>query len=86
MIFRTAPVQNYQLSASTGTDKVKFYLSGGYFNQQGVVRTSDYQRFSLRTNIDAQLTDKLTVGTTLTGSYGYGSFPNTEGHYGTGVF
>ena len=84
VIFRTAPVQNYQLSASTGTDKAKFYLSGGYFNQQGVVRTSDYQRFSLRSNIDAQLTDKLTVGSSLTGSYGYGSFPNTEGHYGTG--
>ncbi|MEQ9437419.1 MAG: TonB-dependent receptor [Cyclobacteriaceae bacterium] len=84
VIFRTAPIQNYQVSASSGTDKMKFFVSGGYFNQQGVIQTSDYQRFNLRSNIDAQLTDRLTIGTTLSGTYGYGQFPNVEGHYGTG--
>ncbi len=84
VIFRVAPVQNYQISANTGNDKTKFYLSGGYFNQQGVIRTSEFQRFNLRSNIDAQLTDKLTIGTSLTGSHGFGRYPNTEGHYGTG--
>ena len=84
VIFRAAPVQNYQISANTGNDKTKFYLSGGYFNQQGVIRTSEFQRFNLRSNIDAQLTDKLTIGTSLTGSHGFGRYPNTEGHYGTG--
>jgi len=84
VIFQVAPVQNYQISANTGNDKMKFYLSGGYFNQQGVIRTSEFQRFNLRSNIDAQLTDKLTIGTSLTGSHGFGRYPNTEGHYGTG--
>lgn len=84
VIFQVAPVQNYQISANTGNDKMKFYLSGGYFNQQGVIKTSEFQRFNLRTNIDAQLSDKLTVGTSLTGSHGFGRYPNTEGHYGTG--
>ncbi|MEM9833657.1 MAG: SusC/RagA family TonB-linked outer membrane protein [Bacteroidota bacterium] len=84
VIFQVAPVQNYQISANTGNDKTKFYLSGGYFNQQGVIRTSEFQRFNLRSNFDAQLTDKLTIGTSLTGSHGFGRYPNTEGHYGTG--
>jgi TonB-linked SusC/RagA family outer membrane protein len=84
VIFRIAPVQNYQISANVGTDKTKFFLSGGYFNQQGVVLTSDYQRFSLRSNIDSQISEKLKLGSSLSGSYGRGRFPLTEGHYGSG--
>ena len=84
VIFRTAPVQNYQLSASSSTDKMRMYFAGNYFNQQGVILTSDYQRFTLRSNIDADISDKLTIGSSISGSYGYGRFPLTEGHYGEG--
>lgn len=84
VIFRTAPVQNYQLSASSSTDKMRMYLSGNYFNQKGVILTSDYQRFTLRSNIDADINDRLSIGSSISGSYGYGRFPLTEGHYGLG--
>ncbi|MGK7393376.1 MAG: SusC/RagA family TonB-linked outer membrane protein [Candidatus Cyclobacteriaceae bacterium M3_2C_046] len=84
VIFRTAPVQNYQVSAVTGNENLKFFVSGGYFDQQGIVITSDYKRFNLRTNVDVLLSEKLKIGTSLTGSYAYGRFPNTNGHYGNG--
>ena len=83
-IFRIAPVQNYQVSSTSGNEKNRYFISAGYFNQQGIVLTSDYERFNLRTNVDAQLTERLKLGTSISGSYGYGRFPNTEGHYGTG--
>lgn len=83
-IFRIAPVQNYQISANGGNDKIKYFISGGYFNQEGIVLTSNYQRYNLRSNIDAAISAKLKVGSSISGSYGYGRFPNTEGHYGSG--
>jgi TonB-dependent starch-binding outer membrane protein SusC len=81
-IYRMAPVQNYQLTASGGNDKVKYLISGGYFDQKGIIYTSDYQRYSIRTNIDAAITDNLKLGSSILGSYALGRFPNTEGHYG----
>lgn len=84
VIFRVAPVRNYQVSVNSGNEKTRFFISGGYFDQEGIILTSNYKRFNLRTNVDAQVTDRLKVGTSINGSYGYGRFPNTEGHYGTG--
>lgn len=84
VIFRTAPVQNYQLTATSSTDKMRMFFSGGLFNQQGIILTSEYKRFNLRTNLDADISDKLSLGTSISGSYGYGRFPLTEGHYGLG--
>jgi len=79
-IFRIAPVQNYQLSASGGNEKTKYLISGGYFNQQGLIKTSGYELYNVRSNIDVTLTDKLKAGTSISGSYSTGSFPNTESH------
>jgi len=84
-IFRIAPVQNYQLSATGGNEKLKYHLSAGYFDQQGIIKTSDYQRYSIRSNIDVIISDKLKLGSSVSGSYSTGRFPNTEGHYGTGA-
>lgn len=83
-IFQQAPVKNYQLSFNSGNERAKFFISAGFFDQDGIVKTSDYKKFNLRNNIDVQLTDKLKIGTSITGSYSYGNFPNTEGHYGNG--
>ncbi len=84
VIFRVAPVQNYQLSSNGGNEKLKYLISGGYFHQEGIVLTSDYKRFNVRSNLDVQVSEKIKIGSTISGSYGYGTFPNTEGHYGSG--
>ncbi len=82
VIFRLATVQNYQLSATGGTENVKYMVSLGFFDQKGIVIGSDYQRFNIRSNIDAQLTKRLKFGSNIAASYGYGDFARTEGHLG----
>ncbi len=84
VIFRSAPVRNLQVSSTGGTDKLRYFISGGYFSQEGVIINSDYNRFNLRVNVDAQVTKRIKVGTSTFGSYGYGRFANTESHYGQG--
>lgn len=81
-IFRTALVQNYQLSASGGTDKMQYFLSGAYLNEEGTVLSSGFQRFSLRSNISSQLTDFLKLGVNFTPSFTMNDEVNAEGHWG----
>lgn len=66
LIYRTGNTQNHQLSVSGGSEKMKFYLSGTYFQQDGVLINSDYERVSVLANLDAQVTDKLKLGANLT--------------------
>ncbi len=68
-IFETAPIQNYQVSSSGGTDKITYYLSGNYFRQAGVVPHSDFNRITLRLNNDYRLTDHLLFGHNIAVSY-----------------
>ena len=68
-VLRTAPQQQYQLTATGGTDKIKFALSGEYFNQDGIIINSSFKRYSFRANIDAQLSDRLSVKVNLNPSY-----------------
>ncbi|MGB3617558.1 MAG: TonB-dependent receptor [Catalinimonas sp.] len=65
-IFRQdAPISNYELSASGGTDRVRYYTGGSYFTQDGYQRGQDFKRLSGRINLDFDATDKLTVGTNV---------------------
>lgn len=62
VIFRQAPMQNVQLSASGNTDKTSFFLSGDVFSQQGIIKESDFQRISLRFNNEYKASKWLTFG------------------------
>ncbi|RZK32731.1 MAG: SusC/RagA family TonB-linked outer membrane protein, partial [Hymenobacter sp.] len=61
-IFRTGIQQSHNLSVSGATDKTNYYFSGGYVNQKGVIRSNELQRFNLRGNVNADITDWLRVG------------------------
>lgn len=65
-VFRTAPMQNHQISASGGTEKSRYYISGSYFQQDGIVIGSNFERFTGRVNLDADLKDWWTIGTNIT--------------------
>lgn len=65
MIFRTGAIQNYQLSFSGGSENVTYYLSGAYFDQKGVIINSDFDRFSLTSNVTVKATEKLNIGLNL---------------------
>jgi TonB-linked SusC/RagA family outer membrane protein len=84
VLFRVAPVRNLQVSSQGGTDKTKYFISAGYFSQEGIIVNTDYNRFNSRVNIDAQVAERVRIGTSTFGSYGYGRFANTESHYGQG--
>jgi len=70
-LFTSGKSQNLQLSASGGSDRVQYLLSGGLNKQDGIVIYANdrYQRFNFRTNINAGLTNRLNVGTNLLLSY-----------------
>lgn len=61
-MFKKGNHQNYELSLSGGTDKLKYYSSLAYMKQQGIVQNSGIERMTGRVNVDFQATDKLKVG------------------------
>lgn len=65
-LFRTAPMGNYQLSFTGGNDRTKYNISGSFFDQKGIIESSNFKRYSFRTNLEQKVTDKLTVGTAIT--------------------
>jgi len=69
LIFRDAPIQSHQLSVSGGSEKTQFALSANYFDQQGVMISSGFKRYSFRLNFDHRVNNLLKVGTSLYTSY-----------------
>ena len=61
-IFRTAPMHNHQINISGGSKSMKYSLSGGYMQQDGIVFGSDFERFSFRVNMDNDINKWLTTG------------------------
>ena len=64
-LFRPAPIANYQASFTGGSAKTHYAVGGGYFTQKGIVIGSDFNRYSFRSNLDTDVSDRLTVGTNL---------------------
>ncbi len=72
-----ALMQNHQLSFTGGNENSKYFLSLNYVDQEGVVKRSDYDRYSIRFNLDSQVTDKFKIGLNSTASYTTNTFvPN----------
>lgn len=83
-IFRTAPITSAQLSVSGGNEKTKFYLSGGYFNQDGVVINSGFERFNLISNINTKISKRVRLGSNLNISYTTTDLVPAEGSWQRG--
>lgn len=81
LIFRKAQMSNYQLSASGGTDQVQYMVSGGYLKQDGIIEKSSLDRYTLRANIDINVTPKLRLGLNLNPSYRVMDEVTSDGHW-----
>lgn len=68
-IMRQAPIMNYELSFSGGNEKTRFYVSGRYFKQTGVIIGTDYDKYSGLVNVDHNVTDNFTIGAKINTSY-----------------
>ena len=64
-IYRTAPVRDMNIGLSGGSGRVKYYVTGGYYGQEGIAIGSAYNRATGRANVDINATDKLTFSTSI---------------------
>ena len=73
VLFRNAPIQDLNFTVSGGTEKVRFLVSGNYFDQDGIFLNTYMKRFSNRVNLDVKANDKLSFGIRTTVSYQQGN-------------
>jgi TonB-linked SusC/RagA family outer membrane protein len=79
-VFRTARLQNYDVSVSGGNAASRYYLGGGYTKQESILRPIDFQRANFKINLDQKLSDKVQIGVSNTFTRTY----RNEGRAGDG--
>lgn len=65
VISQVGHVHDIQLAASGGTENVSYRISGGYYNNEGIIKTSGYERFNFRANVDVKVNAWLKLGLML---------------------
>ena len=81
-VFRTAIQHQHQISAQGGSEKVQYYVSGSYMNQEGTIIGSNFDRLSFRTNLDAQLKDWFKLGVNATYALTHDNLKLADGQEG----
>ncbi len=79
LVFNTAPIKNHSLTISGGNEKTQFSISGGLFDQEGIIKGSDYKRYSIRANINHDISKYFSVNYSATLSRNITSRKNSEG-------
>jgi len=98
-ILRNALTTNHEVSLNGGTERYRYNYSFGYLDQDGLVKTNNYQRFTFHLSNDLKITDAITVGFTATGLSSkskdidggifhelYGAAPTLPVFYKTGAY
>jgi len=60
-----APIENTSLSVRGGSNKLKYFVNGSHFDQAGIQKGTSYNRLSFRTNLDAVINNKMSIGTNV---------------------
>ncbi|RDC65512.1 SusC/RagA family TonB-linked outer membrane protein [Adhaeribacter pallidiroseus] len=68
LVFRRSWGQQHQLSVSGGNEKTTFLISGNYLNQNGIIENTGYKRYIIRSNVNSQLNDKISLRLNVSGS------------------
>ena len=63
MFNKFAPTQSYELSVNGATDKTNYFVSGGFFDQDGITIGSTFKRYNMRANVENRAKDWLKLGT-----------------------
>lgn len=61
-VFRVAPMQSHTISLKGATEDLNYYLSGGYFQQEGIMIGSEFDRFNLRAKVEGKVIDRVKLG------------------------
>ena len=78
--YQTGVSQNYQISVSNGNDKLRYYLGGGYTDEQGIIDVAYNRRYNFKASVDSDLFDWISVGTNMA----YSSYKSNGIISGTG--
>lgn len=68
-MFRSAAIRQHTISLSGGNEKSRFFASGGYFKQDGIMKGTGYERGNFRINSDHQISKRITFGQNITIAY-----------------
>jgi TonB-linked SusC/RagA family outer membrane protein len=68
-ITRTATIQNHNISLGGGSENTQYYVSGTYLDEEGILKTASYKRFSFRANVDIKVSEVISFGMELNPSY-----------------
>lgn len=81
VLLRKAPIQSYSVSVMSGSKKFTTAVTGGYFEQQGVMKNTYYRRYSFRANNEFHPNDKITLGFNIapTVELEHNNLTNTDG-------
>ncbi|HTF30004.1 MAG TPA: SusC/RagA family TonB-linked outer membrane protein, partial [Flavitalea sp.] len=66
VVFHDAPIQNHSLNISGGSEKTQFSITGSVFDQEGIIRNSNYKRYSLNSSLQHKISDALSIDVNLT--------------------
>ncbi len=69
VIYRTAPFQNYTISATGGTDKMSYLFSAGYVDQQDILLKAGFKKFTARAKMDFHPSKRISLGINIAPSY-----------------
>ncbi|MFA6404202.1 MAG: TonB-dependent receptor [Salinivirgaceae bacterium] len=78
-LFRQGSTESYELAIQGGNKDTKYYISGEYLNQNGIVVNSGYKRFSVRSKLASDITEKLNINLNISGNHQKGRNNNDVG-------
>ncbi|MFC3198186.1 TonB-dependent receptor [Parapedobacter deserti] len=84
-IFQTAPAQEHQLSVQGGSEKNLFSISAGYFGQEGVIKSSKFERYSVRANLMNAVSDRVKIETNVNTSFVNNKLVEDQGQFNQGI-
>ena len=84
-VLQTAPMQNYQLSISSGTEKGNYAIMAGFYDQQGIIKGSDFSRYSMRINTNYNVSDRVNFGSSVALARSLSNLIPSDGIEGSGA-
>lgn len=80
-ITQTGPMQSHSISLANGVGKNKFYMGINYLDQQGIIKGSDFTRYSVKANMESEIDTKLKVGINSNYSHLRNDIVSNEAYY-----